>query len=47
MLIHPLDLQQFGQRVNEKPTKLHFRRLEGFYETTKGTQNDPHKTIPK
>jgi hypothetical protein len=47
MLIHPLDLQQFGQQVNEKFAKLHFKQHEGFYETTKSTQNEPHETTPK
>jgi hypothetical protein len=37
MLIHPLGLQEIGQKVSENPAKLHFRRFEGFYETTKGT----------
>jgi hypothetical protein len=47
MLIHPLGLQEFGQKVSENLAKLHFRWLKGFYEITKGTRNKLHETTPK
>jgi hypothetical protein len=46
MLIHPSNLRQFGQGVNEKPTSLSSKLFEGFYETNEGTQNKL-QTTPK
>jgi hypothetical protein len=46
MLIHPSNFEQFDQRVSEKPTKSHPKRLKGSYETNKNTQNNI-QTTPK